>query len=61
MMDDLMGAVFGLGLILATIGAWMTHIAHCFTVEAWGFLIAGAMFFPVAVVHGVGLWFGLWG
>ena len=27
---------------------------------AWGFLIAGAIFFPVAIVHGVGIWFGFW-
>ncbi len=28
--------------------------------DAWGFLIAGAIFFPVAVVHGWGIWLGIW-
>lgn len=40
------------------IGAWFTHVFTCLSDERWGFLIAGAIFFPVAVVHGVGIWFG---
>lgn len=39
--------------------AWITHVATCLSEEAWGFLIAGAVFFPVAIVHGFMLWFGL--
>jgi hypothetical protein len=45
---------------IAVFAAWMTHIIHCFTDQAWGFLIGGALFFPIAVVHGIGLWFGFW-
>jgi hypothetical protein len=37
--------------------AWITHIIFCFEHDRWGFLIAGALFFPVAIVHGVWLWF----
>ena len=48
--------IFGL-LILS---AWLTHIVHCFTEGSWGFLIGGALFVPIAVVHGIGLWLGLW-
>jgi len=58
-----MKALFGLigtALGLALIAAWCTHIWLCFTTGAWGFLIAGAIFFPVAVAHGVGHWFGAW-
>lgn len=40
--------------------AWLTHVISCFSDDRWGFLIAGALFFPVAVVHGVGIWFGSW-
>ncbi len=43
---------------IALLGAWMTHVIVCLTAGAWGYLIAGAIFFPVAVVHGVMLWFG---
>jgi hypothetical protein len=37
--------------------AWFTHIITCFATEAWGFLIAGAIFFPVGIFHGIYLWF----
>lgn len=48
------------GLILASLGGWIQHVYTCITDEAWGFLIAGAIFFPIAVVHGWGIWLGIW-
>lgn len=45
---------------LSTFPAWLTHIYVCFTDDRWGFLIAGAIAFPIAVVHGWGIWFGVW-
>lgn len=50
----------GPALLIWVIAAWITHVGTCFVEQAWGFLIAGAIFFPVAVVHGTGLWFGWW-
>jgi hypothetical protein len=50
--------LIGLIFILASIAAWFTHIFVCLSEEAWGFLIAGAIMFPIAVIHGFGLWFG---
>ena len=50
-------AVFLGGILLA---AWLTHVIVCFKTAAWGFLIAGALVFPVAWVHGFGIWFGAW-
>jgi len=41
-------------------GSWLTHIVYCIQEEVSGFLIAGAIFFPIAVVHGTGVWFGIW-
>jgi len=52
-----MGYVIWLLVCLAFITAWFTHVIHCFDMEAWGFLIAGAVLVPVAVFHGVYLWF----
>lgn len=43
-----------------TIGTWLTHVVHCFQNGEWGFLIAGALMFPIANIHGFGLWFGWW-
>ena len=47
-------------LALSAIPAWFTHIYVCFTNDQWGFLIAGAICAPVAVVHGWGIWMGVW-
>ncbi len=46
--------VFGIG----SIASWFTHIFNCLSDDRWGFLISGAIFFPIAIVHGVGIWFG---
>jgi hypothetical protein len=37
--------------------AWLNHIFTCFAQEMWGFLIAGALFFPIGILHGFYLWF----
>lgn len=44
-------------LCLVGLAGWLTHIFTCFATEAWGFLIAGAIFFPVGILHGFYLWF----
>ena len=45
---------------LALTGAWLTHVITCLSDERWGFLIAGALVFPIAIVHGIGIWFNAW-
>ena len=50
--------LFGFAFILWGIASWITHIIVCLNEEAWGFLIAGAIMFPIAIIHGTGLWFG---
>ncbi len=50
------GFIFGLVML----AAWLTHIYTCFQGNRWGFLIAGALFFPIAIIHGIGIWFGFW-
>ena len=47
-------------LICGSLAAWFQHLYTCFNEEVWGFLIAGAIFFPVAIVHGIGIWIGIW-
>jgi hypothetical protein len=36
--------------------AWLTHIITCFAEGMWGFLIAGALFFPIGILHGFFIW-----
>lgn len=55
------GAVIAiLSTALISVAAWLTHVIVCIKTASWGFLIAGAICAPVAVVHGIGVWFGVW-
>ena len=47
-------------LVAATVAAMLTHIILCIQTSQWFLLIAGAIFAPVGVVHGVGHWLGAW-
>ena len=42
------------------IAAWITHIIDCLQHGYFGLLIAGALMFPIGIVHGFGVWFGVW-
>lgn len=44
---------------LIGLAAWATHIIVCIKAGAWLLLLAGAIAFPVGVVHGVGVWVGI--
>lgn len=54
------GELAGIVLFIWIAAAWITHIVVCFKTASWGFLIAGALFFPVAWFHGTGIWFNWW-
>lgn len=45
-------------LFLVTMAGWITHVIHTIQNEEWLLLIAGAILAPIAVIHGIGLWFG---
>jgi len=56
---------FRTGLTLASAwlliySAWLTSIVFCSANGHRPLLIAGATFFPIGVVHGIGVWFGGW-
>ena len=58
-MDTLSG-FFAVSFVVAFFAAWITHIVICIQAATWGLLIAGAIFFPIGIIHGVGAWFGVW-
>lgn len=58
--EGVFGGAFAVFLFVACFGAWAQHLYTCFTENRWGILIAGAIFFPVGIVHGWGIWFGFW-
>lgn len=51
--------VLWITVTVISVAAWFTHVVTCIQDEAWAFLIGGAIFIPVGVVHGIGIWFGL--
>jgi len=53
-MEDVLPIV----LVIWGLAAWITHIVVCLQTAAWSFLIAGAILFPIAWIHGTGVWVG---
>lgn len=57
-MKDNIVAVSVVLMFITLAASWLTHVISCFIEGAWGFLIAGAIMFPVAIIHGFYLWIG---
>lgn len=57
-MKYIIGFLIVLGL--TGLAAWLTHVVNCIQNGEWLFLIAGAIAAPVGIVHGVGIWLGVW-
>ena len=53
-----MNSLLVIGAGIWVILAWITHIVVCLKTASWGFLVAGALLFPIAWIHGTGIWFG---
>ena len=53
-----MSSFLAIGGVIWVIAAWLTHIFVCLKTASWGFLVAGALLFPIAWIHGTGIWFG---
>ena len=56
-MGNLLALILYYTVGLVCLGAWATHILYCFAMGMWGFLIAGALFFPIGIFHGFFVWF----
>ena len=50
--------LIALFFVIWLVAAWLTHIVVCLKTASWGFLIAGALMFPIAWIHGTGIWLG---
>lgn len=53
--NETWGCLIQVFLAVVTIAGWANHLLVCFNDERWGFLIAGALFFPIGVIHGWGV------
>lgn len=45
--------------VITTICALITHVVMCILIEAWILLVFGVFFFPIGIIHGVGVWLGV--
>lgn len=48
-----------IGASIACAAAWITHVIVCIKASAWILLAFGCLVFPVGIIHGVGVWFGM--
>lgn len=58
-MSDLLNWLIAAFLVFAAPAAWITHIITCLVQAKYLLLIAGAFVFPVGIIHGIGIWFGV--
>jgi hypothetical protein len=57
---DLQTAAIIAAACLFSYAAWLTSIVFCAANGLRPLLIAAATFFPIGIVHGIGVWFGGW-
>ena len=60
----MLGSITGILLVWAIMAAmffapWVTHIIVTIRSEQWLLLIAGAIMFPIGIIHGWGIWLGV--
>lgn len=47
-----------IGLVAWLFFAWLTHVVACIQSASWALLFIGSFIFPIAWVHGTGIWLG---
>lgn len=58
-MKLLFSILVGVSSLVAVIAAWITHVIVCIKASAWILLLFGCIVAPVGVIHGIGVWFGV--
>ena len=58
-MNDHWKGILALAFIIWLPASWLTHVIVCIGDDRWGFLIAGAICFPIAMIHGTCIWLGI--
>lgn len=49
----------GVAVSFSLVAAWITHVIVCIKASAWILLLFGCIVAPVGVIHGFGVWFGV--
>lgn len=53
------GILLWIGAVVGSVTAWITHVIACIKAGAWILLAFGCIVAPVGVIHGIGLWLGV--
>ena len=59
-MSDFLESTFALALMALVVSAWFTHIFVTISDDRIALLLAGVFFPPIGVVHGIGVFIGVW-
>ena len=59
-MSKLIVGIVALMCGIVSVAAWLTHVISCIETQQWLFLIAGAVAAPIGIIHGFGIWVGVW-
>lgn len=54
-----LAALLSISAFFAVIAAWVTHVIVCIKASAWVLLLFGCIVAPVGVIHGIGVWLGV--
>lgn len=57
--EDIAAFFIGIFMLIVGISSWLTHVIVCLLQAKYVLLLAGAIVFPVGMIHGIGLWFGV--
>lgn len=52
-------AIAAILLFVSFLAAWITHVISTIQSEEFLLLLVGAIFFPIGIIHGFGIWFGV--
>jgi len=58
-MNNNTSGTLAIAAILLCMSAWFTHIIHCLLHAKYLLLLAGGLMFPIGIIHGIGIWFGM--
>ena len=52
-------ALLAILFVILVIAGWATHVITTIQSSSWLLLLAGAIVVPIGILHGWGIWFGL--
>lgn len=58
-MSDAFESIVTVLLLVGSFAAWLQHVYTCIINESWFLLAIGTFAFPIGIMHGVGVWIGI--